>query len=247
MTIILDARDAKDVKKLVEDVKNSYCYSNVELLIISADENLSGNYVIKPENNCFKQYNEMIENLDSDYFVIMDEQFVAIKNLEWIQDLVGIVQNEDVGIVGTKLYNQEGKIEHCGIILGMNGMGDFLYKGVPKDMPTYMQRLKIIHNVTSAYYKYAMIDKKLFQKIGMFQLEFTGLLTSLDVCLSMLEKSKQVVLNPLIEFEIQDLKEGNKKQEEEQFKKKWKKQLEIGDRFFSPNLSKKNTFLSIDV
>ena len=37
------------------------------------------------------------------------------------------------------------------------------------------------------------------------------------------------------------------KQNEEEFLKKWKTQYEIGDKFFSPNLSKKDTGLSFNI
>lgn len=61
----------------------------------------------------------------------------------------------------------------------MNGAGDFLYKGVPKDIGTYMQRLLIIHNVSCVYTKYAFIDKEIFTQIGGFSEEYKGISESI--------------------------------------------------------------------
>ena len=191
---------------------------------------------------------QIIKELNSDYFMIIDDKFVNAPNKEWIQDLVGIAQNGDVGIVGTKLYNKDKLVEHCGIIAGMNGAGDLLYKGAPKDIGTYMQRLKIIHNVSAVYYRYALIDIKAFKEAGLLNDNYTGLLTSIDLGLKLLKNNKHVVINPLVEFEVKELREGYKNQEQEiKFKEEWKEELEQGDKFFSPNLSKTNPGLSINI
>jgi hypothetical protein len=128
----------------------------------------------------------------------------------------------------------------------MNGAGDFLYKGAPKDIGTYMQRLLIIHNVSAVYTKYAMIDKQVFMQIGGFTDEFTGLLVSIDTCLKILASGKQVVINPIISICINKLNQANKvEKEEEKIQIKWKDMYKKGDVYFSPNLSKSNTGLSI--
>ncbi len=248
VSLILDVQDVDEVDVLVKKVKESFSYQNTEMIVISEACSIVDVKPIKPAENRLKQYNEIIANLQSDYFILMDDQFVQIHNPDWIQDLLGIAQNEEVGIVGTKLYNHENQVEHCGIILGMNGAGDLLYKGTPKDIGTYMQRLKIIHNVTAVYYRYAMFDTKACQQVHALNENYTGLLTSLDVCLKMLNHKKQIVLNPLVEFEVKGLRESDKKQEQErEFQREWQHEIEKGDRFFSPNLSKTNTGLSINL
>ena len=198
--------------------------------------------VVATNNN----YNEAVEKAQGKYFMIVDENLLNIDKPSYIEDLVGICQDTTVGIVGTKLYNENAQVEHSGIILGMNGIGDFLYKGAPKDIGTYMQRLLIIHNVTCVYIKYAMIDKEVFNKIGGFTNEFNGLAVSIDTCLKMLQQEKQVVINPIISICVKQLNQTEKK-EEEKFQNKWKEMYEKGDVYFSPNLSKTNTGLSLNV
>ena len=249
VSIIIDAEDLEkeQIEELIEKVKVT-TYNNYEIIIIT-DKNIGEvDKVVKPKENKLENYNEIVKEINSEYFIIFDKNLIKIDNKSYIEDLVGICQNEDVGIVGTKLYNKQEKIEHNGIILGMNGVGDFLYKDAPKDAGTYMQRLSIIHNVSCVYFKYAMIDKKVFIKIEEFSDEFKGIALSIDTSLKILKEEKQVVMNPLVSICVKKLEQVDKiEDEEEKIKDKWKDEYEKGDIYFSPNLSKENTGLSINI
>ena len=130
----------------------------------------------------------------------------------------------------------------------MNGAGDLLYKGAPKDIGTYMQRLLIIHNVSAVYTKFAMIDRDVFMQIGEFTNEFSGLLVSIDTCLKILASNKQVVINPIVSFEVTELNDANKvPSQEDKIQKKWNENYKKGDIYFSPNLSKTNTGLGLNI
>ena len=248
VSIIIDGRDAQNIQELIKKVKIS-TYTNYEIIAITNvplnDESINK---IPQTENYINDYNNAVEQTSGKYFMIVDKNLVKIDKPSYIEELVGICQDKNVGIVGTKLYNKKEKIEHCGIILGMNGTGDLLYKGVLKDVGTYMQRLLIIHNVSCVYTKYAMIDKDLFTQIGKFTEEFTGLNASIDMCLKMLEEDKQVIINPIVSFCVDKLNniEKNEK-EEEQLQEKWSKEYKKGDIYFSPNLSKSNTNIAINI
>ena len=250
ITIIIDARNnSKDIEKIIEKVKIS-TYKNYEILTIadnfnSKDENIKN---INPTLNVFKDYNRAVSLAKGEYFIIIDENLVEVDKPDYLQDLLGVAQDQKVGIVGTKLYNEDGQVEHSGIIMGMNGAGDFLYKGAPKDIGTYMQRLLIIHNLSCVYTKYAMINKKAFQEVGGFSSEYTGICEHIDLSLKMLELKKQVVINPIISICVKKLSQSEKiNTEEEKIQKDWKKYYEKGDIYFSPNLSKNDTGLSFNI
>ena len=249
VSIIIDSKNLpkEQIEELIEKVKVT-TYTNYEIIVITNEDIENVDKVVKPEKNILKTYNEIIEKIDGEYFIIVDENLIKIDSSSYIEDLVGICQDKNVGIVGTKLYNKQERIEHNGIILGMNGEGDFLYKGAPKDAGTYMQRLSIIHNVSCVYFKYAMISKETFIKIGKFTEEFKGITISIDTCLKILSQEKQVVINPLVSICVKKLEQVEKvEREEEKIQNKWKKEYEIGDIYFSPNLSKQNTGLSIKI
>lgn len=247
VSIILDIEGLKEqqAKEILKEVKKS-TYTNYEIISISEENILNLENNIKPATNKFKTYNEAVKSINGEYFIIFDKNLLAIDKEDYIQDLLGICQDENVAVVGTKLYNEQNLVEHSGIILGMNGMGDFIYKNAPKNIGTYMQRLLIIHNVTCTYIKYAMISKKAYEEVNKFDIKEEGLNASIDFCLKQIENKKQIVINPNISIKVKCLSDIEK-QNEEEFIKKWKNEYEIGDKFFSPNLSKKDTGLSFNI
>lgn len=247
VSIIIDGHEVEEdkLKQIIQNVKIA-TYSNYEIILISNIKVEGIEKYINPTENSLNDYNKAVELADGKYFMIIDKNLVKIDKSSYIDDLVGICQDPNVGIVGTKLYNEKEQVEHCGIIIGMNGIGDFLYKGAPKDIGTYMQRLLIIHNVSSVYFKYAMIDKEIFIQNGKFSEELEGISISIDTSLKMLKQEKQVVINPIIAICVKQL-DQLEKTNEEKIQEKWEKIYEKGDIYFSPNLSKKNTGLSINI
>lgn len=246
VSIIVDGRDSENIQNLIEKVKIS-TYLNYEIIAITKQK-LDDIKIIEPTENTFKDYNNAVQISNGKYFIIFDNNLVKIDKPTYIEDLLGICQDKEVGIVGTKLYNNEEKVEHSGIIIGMNGAGDFLYKGAPKDIGTYMQRLLIIHNVSCVYTKYAFIDKEIFTQIGGFSEEYKGISESIDFCLKILNDKKQVIINPIISICVNKIDNSEKIQnEEEKVQNKWKDMYKKGDIYFSPNLSKNNTGLSLNI
>lgn len=247
VSIILDIQNTKSkkAKELLIEVKKT-TYKNIEIITISKENILNIQKNIEPTETENETLNNAIKISSGDYFIIFDENLLKIDKEDYIENLLGICQDKEVPIVGSKLYNEKDLIEHNGIIIGMNGAGDLLYKGAPKNAGTYMQRLLIIHNVSCVYTKYAMIDKKAYMDVKGFDNKEKGLLTSIDFCLKQIENKKQIVMNPIVSIKVKQLSNIQKENEDE-FIKKWEKQYEIGDRYFSPNLSKTDTSLSFNV
>ena len=251
VSIILDLPDSdeKDIKSILNTIRTC-TYENFEIILLSKKNiKIDGiEKIIKYKGTISDTYNEAVKKAEGEYFIIMDENLMSIDNTSYIEELLGICQDKNVGIVGTKLYNTDKNIEHNGIILGMNGIGDFLYKGVPKDIGTYMQRLSIIHNVSCVYLKYAMINKTIFSNNGMFNSKFSGLALSIDVCLNILKSGKQVIMNPGVSFCLKKLNNVEKMENESCILySNWKEYYKRGDIFFSPNLSLHNTNISINI
>ncbi len=255
ISIIIEAvkMEPGELEKLVKELRKT-TYQNIEIVVIKGEkeksdfEKLGISQVIEGKSNKWIAIKEAVEKATGDYFILIDKHLRNIDKPDWLEQLLGICQDETVGMVGTKIYNQKEEIEHCGIILGMNGAGDFLYQGAPKNAGTYMQRLLIIHNVTCCYIKYALIDKKVFQQVGGFSTEMAGILASIDYSLKLQEQNKQVVMNPIVAIGVDKISDHIQVEAQVQsFKENWKKYYEQGDRFFSPNLSKRDTGLAIKI
>ena len=112
VSIIIDSKEPKKI----EDFVKKASYSNYEIVTVKGDLEKS------------------IKESSGEFFIILDDTLRKIDNKSFIEDLLGIAQDKNVGIVGTKLYNKDDFVLHDGIILGMNGTGDFVYRGAPKNV-----------------------------------------------------------------------------------------------------------------
>ena len=55
---------------------------------------------------------------------------IEIITPDWLQLLCGVAILEDVGLVGPMLLYADGSIQHAGVVVGMGGWADHIYKGV---------------------------------------------------------------------------------------------------------------------
>ncbi len=248
ISLILDANKMPEdkIESVISKLKEA-TYKNIEIIVITDSDKLNEKYIcIKNNENKAQVYNKAVKKSTGDYFVIIDSSFVSIDINDWIEQLLGIVQNEEVAMVGTKLYNKDDIVLHDGIILGMNGIGDLANKGALKDAGVYMARLFIIHNVSAIVCKYAMIKREYFEKVNGFDKEFEGLPMYIDLSLKLRELDKQIIVNPIVEFCVEDLLnynfDGNKIEE---FTNKWNKVLSHTDPYFNPNLRTDRTNFSV--
>lgn len=248
ISIIFDTNEMskESIEKTIAKLKEA-TYKNIEIILITNSSKLNDKYMcIKNNENKAQVYNEAVEKSNGDYFVIIDSSFISIDVNDWIEQLLGIAQNEEVAMVGTKLYDKEDKVLHDGIVLGMNGIGDLANKGALKDAGVYMARLFIIHNVSAIVCKYAMIKKEYFEKVNGFDKEFEGLAMYIDLSLKLRELNKQIIVNPIIEFCIEDLLNYNFDGSKiEEFTNKWNKVLSQTDPYFNPNLRTDRTNFSV--
>lgn len=237
----------EEISEEIKYINDNTSYKNIEIIVIS-DLKPQGMAAVGKGKNIYEDINIAAASAEGEYIFIVDKSLRSIEKSTYIEELLGICQDNSVGIVSTKLFNKDNAVEHCGIILGMNGAGDLLYKGAPKNAGTYMQRLLIIHNVSCVNFAYSLIKKECFKKIGGFSLKYTGLCASLELCIKLLKEQKQIVINPTVSFKIEKLLNAVKSEtEESELVKEFSDEYKKGDIYFSPNLSKTNTGLSINV
>lgn len=221
---------SSEIKDIIEIFK-SLTYKNFEYIIISEKEYEIGADVVYALN-----WNDAVNKSNGEYFYIVDKNLFEIENKSIFENLIGICQNSDVAITSPKLYDENKLVLHNGIILGMCGIGGYVFRGIPKFYDVYMARLKIIHNVSAVTLKYSLIKKSEYNNVNGFDSEFNGMAQNVDFCLKCINNKKNIVLNPITEVGIKSLDEKESNTEEnEKIMKKWEKDIK-NDRFYNKNL-----------
>lgn len=181
-----------------------------------------------------------------EYLLFLNNDTEAISR-GWMEEMLGICRQPEVGVVGAKLYYPDGTIQHTGVILGMNGIAGHLFVGQPGKEPGYMGKACVMQNLSAVTAACMMTKREVFSELGGFDEKLQVALNDVDYCLRSGKAGKQVVFTPFsrwIHYEsksrgLEDTPEKKKRYEGEValFKERWKDVLEKGDPFYSPSLS----------
>ncbi len=60
---------------------------------------------------------------------------------EWLENMMGYCQREDVGIVGAKLLYPDNTVQHAGVVVGIAGFAGHILTGYDRYATGYLWRL----------------------------------------------------------------------------------------------------------
>lgn len=183
---------------------------------------------------------------------------IRILTGEWLQAMLEHSQRDEVGAVGGKLYYPDGRVQHAGIIVGIDGYAGHSHKGAAGDHQGYFNRLRVVQNVSAVTGAFMMIDKAVFDAVGGFdEVDFGVACNDVDLCLRVRERGLWNVFTPYAEathiesatrgYEDDPDKQTRFAKEKAVFAERHKAVLENGDPFYNPNLTRRREDFSIRV
>jgi len=170
--IIIDNRsnDAHTIRYL--DQLNSE-FSNIQVLSWNKPFNFSAmnNYAV----SCSK--GEMLCLLNNDTEVISPG---------WLEEMMKLAVSEDIGCVGALLFYPDDTVQHAGVVLGVNGVADHIYKNLPKSEllnHQWFHSVQVCSAVTAAC---LFVRKKVYLQVGgMDEKNLPVAYNDVDFCLNL--------------------------------------------------------------
>jgi GT2 family glycosyltransferase len=102
----------------------------------------------------------------------------------WLERLVEVSLRRDVGVCGPLLLYPDGTIQHAGVVVGMGGWADHLFKG---QAPVHHQHLftspAMRRNVLAVTGACMAIEKRKFMELGGFDESFVVCGSDVELCL----------------------------------------------------------------
>lgn len=144
-------------------------------------------------------YNAASEQARGEYLVLLatDSEIV---NPNWIDSLLNHAQRPEVGIVGAKLVDRDGKVSQAGLILGMNGGVGSAFIGEKHSAAGYMQRLAVEQNYSAVSKVCLMVRKELFDALGgLDEVDFASGFSDVDLCLKAGQAGYLIVWTPSVQ------------------------------------------------
>jgi GT2 family glycosyltransferase/glycosyltransferase involved in cell wall biosynthesis len=133
-----------------------------------------------------------------EYLILLNND-TAVLHADWIEGLLNHAQRPEVGIVGAKLHFPDGRIQHGGVLLGMNGPAEHPYVGEAMEAPGYMHRLQVDQNYTAVTAACLMIRKSVYEEVGgLDERDFKISYNDVDLCLKTQQAGYLTVWTPYV-------------------------------------------------
>ncbi len=104
---------------------------------------------------------------------------------DWLRRMAVEALRPEVGAVGAKLIDAQGRIQHGGIVLGAGGgMATHAHRFFPGDAPGDLRRLHATHRVSAVTAACLVVEAKKFAAVGSFDAaRFAVDFNDVDLCL----------------------------------------------------------------
>lgn len=172
---------------------------------------------------------------------------VEILTPDWMEEMLQNCQQEDVAVVGAKLYYPDDTIQHAGVVLGLGGIAGHIMCRASREDPGYFGRMISVQEISAVTAACMMVKKSDFDAVGGLDETLQVAFNDIDLCMKFRAAGKKIIFTPYAELyhyesKSRGLEDTPEKQfrfdkEVKRFQEKWAQQLEMGDPYYSPNLS----------
>lgn len=274
VSIIIPNKDHHtDLDLCLRAIETRATYRNVEFIIV---ENNS------TEKETFEYYEKIQKEFSNVHVVTWEREFnySAINNFgvtfakgeyllflnndteliaeNFIEEMLGLCQREDVGAVGARLLYQDDTIQHAGVVIGFGGIAGHTFIGLHKAENSYFHRAMSTQDYSAVTAACLMTKKALFDEVGGFTEKLAVAFNDIDYCMKVRASNHLVVYNPyalLYHYEsksrgLEDTPEkvARFNREIRIFSERWPEILKNGDPYYNPNLTlRKSNFALRDL
>ncbi len=262
ISILIPNKDhVEDLKKCMKSIDDLSDYRNYEYIIVenNSTEKETFDYYeeIQDRENVTlvywdKEFNySAINNYGVQYakgeYVLLLNNDTEIINGDCLRQMLGYCQRDDVGVVGARLYYEDGAIQHAGVVVGFGGIAGHAFVQLYEEDNLYMSRTKVACDYSAVTAACMMTKKDVFEQVGGLDEGFKVAFNDIDYCMKVRKIDKLVVYNAnakLYHYESKSrgLEDTPEKQERfkgeiNRFAKKWSEILRDGDPYYNINLS----------
>ena len=260
VSIIIPTKNNHNVlNRCITSIKKITSYKNFEIIIVdnnSKDRDLASFYKSLPYKiinytgnfNFSKMNNLATENANGDFILFLNDD-TKILHPDWLNEMVSLCNQKDVGVVGAKLVYANNSIQHAGVSILETGSGFHPFQHTPGNSKLHFNFLNVVRESSAVTGACLLIKKEIFDKINRFDDDFDLYYGDTDLCLKVIELGYSVLFTPYARL----LHEGSHSIKETinvtsttprsffavenhyQFIKKWP-HLKNGDPFYNINL-----------
>ncbi len=255
VSILIPTKNNFEVlKTCIDSIEKKTNYSNKEIIIIDNDsdivkvkqylDKIPHKVIIFKENFNFSKMNNLAVKQSSGDLLLFLNDDTRVLDSNWLDELVSICMQADVGAVGPKLIFSDGTIQHAGMVFLKTGAGFHPGMRLDKNTDAYNNIVNVMRDYSAVTGACLLVKKDVFDKVGGFDDQFDVYYGDSDLCLKIRDAGFRVIYTPFTEL----LHEGSRSiqywhagasffdvENHQLFIKKWP-HLKIGDPYYNSNL-----------
>lgn len=118
----------------------------------------------------------------------------------WLDHMAGLCMREDVGAVGALLLYSDGSVQHGGVVLGVGGPAEHVYKNTSHKLgerrnPGYLSGLVAVRDYMAVTGACLMMRADVFRQVGGFDELLVVGFNDIDLCLRLREAGLSVLFD----------------------------------------------------
>ncbi|HET9147047.1 MAG TPA: glycosyltransferase family 2 protein, partial [Acetobacteraceae bacterium] len=120
---------------------------------------------------------------------------VFVSDPDWLRNLLQeALADPQVGAVGAKLLYPNGTVQHAGVVLGVGGIADHAFRGLPGEAPGYIAHAISAQEVSAVTAACMLVRRDAFERIGGFdEAELTVAFNDVDLCMKLREAGYRII------------------------------------------------------
>ena len=243
-TSIIRGRKVDLLTSVISSICQKSNYKNIEIIIVD-----NGDLTDKTKNalnqypcnfvsfsgpfNIASKMNLGAAKASGDYLLFMNDD-VEVINSRWIESMLQLCQRDKIGVVGAKLYFEDGSLQHVGVV-NAYGLPDHIHRGMPGNYPGYFFSAASNRNYLAVTGAVMMTKRSIFDDLEGFDINFQINYNDIDYCLRVFKKGFRIVFcaqAELFHYESSSRVRAVAPEEMELFKNRWS-EFENCDPYYS--------------
>jgi GT2 family glycosyltransferase len=252
VSIIIPTRNNRRLlQNAIESIRRLTDYERYEILVVdngsTSPDTLEYLASLPPGCQAFQwkeQFNYSainnfgVRHAHGEQLVFLNDD-VEVISPDWLTAMLEHAQRADVGAVGAKLLYADGRIQHAGVVVGVNqgAVNAFRRRTADSASPSLAELVREVSAVTGAC---MMVRRQVFEAVNGFDEQLPVIFNDVDLCLRIRHNGYSVLYTPharLFHYEGSSRGRRNPKRDRQVFQERWVTLLADGDPYYNPNLT----------
>jgi GT2 family glycosyltransferase len=239
------------VDNFLDSILSKSTYKNFRILVVDDNGNLPEpvrskvlacggtveSFPLKLPFNFSRKANFAISRVETEHFILLNDDLEVISE-DWIEAMLGFARQPKIGAVGAMLLFPTGRIQHAGIVLGLEDTAAHIFYNTPAT-PAYGGFSHLVRNYSAVTGAALATRLSVVRDVGPFDESMAIDFNDVDFCLRLRSSGYRIVYTPhakLFHFEGSSIPRREQTATDRvAFMERWKPYM-ASDPFYNPSL-----------